>query len=289
MATDKMEVKEEIADVNADKTLNENNEAPIAPSKDEPMEEGEAPDAEDINSVLMLLNVMDKQIGGKGEIAEVPEQLKGSIKFLVEKLIFVRDLWEDPMWQSILDDMADQKEDGMTPSMEVAIARNIPVERLQQLADSEDYAGAQTSLADSLAQKKSAKEEDEMYKSNFDASQKAGEEYASEMGYNEDEKNALFQMVLDLFKVFGDGKLTKEEFAKVDKMRTFDTMKDELQGQINTNDPKEVLPDKSSLEASMVKTTAPKQASPNTPGMGSLNYGGADTDITQIGKRKRIR
>ncbi len=60
---------------------------------------------------------MDEQIGGKGGIAEIPDALRGSIKYLVDQLTFVKGLFEDPLWMSILDDLADQKEDGKTPSV----------------------------------------------------------------------------------------------------------------------------------------------------------------------------
>ena len=272
------------------KTPGEN--AETAPVEDKTVEQpSETLDAEEtIDEALIVLNAIDQTIGGKGEIAEIPAELRGSIKSLVENLVFVREMFEDPLWKSILDDMADQKEDGQTPSLEVAVARNIPLEKIQTLSESEDYAGIQGELASSLQAKKTSEEEDAAYEATFEDSKKAGEEYAAEMGYDEEERNELFQFVLDLFSVMADGKLTKEEFKKVDKMRNYDRDIEDMRSQITTTETKEVLPDKASVEASVTKAKETKPSGPvNTPGMGSMSaYDNATTDVTQIGKRKRI-
>lgn len=265
----------------------------IAPVMDETTEAaddtGEAPESEDISDIIALLNIMDQESGGTGEIQEVPAALKGSIKFLIDKLIFVRDMFEDPLWKKILDDMADQKEDGSIPSIEVAIARTIPLDKLQELADSEDYEGAQTGLADNLAKTKSMEDEDAMYEENFNQSQAAGEKYAARMGYDEERKNALFQKVLDLFRVMGDGKLTEKEFEEVDMMLNYKPDTEALRDQIGENpDPKEVLPDKASVEAAMTEGGKPIERPRSTgPGLESLSEFDVGVDVTDIGRRKR--
>ena len=280
-----------------DKTVIETGKTTEVPVKKEsataPMDESadgsvEAPEAKDIDDTLMLLNLMDKEIGGSGNIAEIPESLSGSIKYLIEKLVFVRDLFEDPIWKALLDDMADQKEDGQTPSVEVAIARNIPIEKITQLAESEDYESAQSGLSENLSMQKKAGEEDAEYEASFNESQKAGEEYAAEMGYDEARKNQLFQKVLDLFKVMSDGKLTKAEFAEVDKMLNYGPDTESLRNQLSEQGSKEVLPDKASVESTMSNKQTPQIAKPVGPGMGSMDaYNDTGVDLTQIGKRKR--
>lgn len=267
-------------------TAKETNKTDTALDEDKTAVGESAPDTEDIDEVLELLNIMDEEVGGKGGITNIPDEMRGSIGYLVDKLNFVRDLFEDPLWKSVMDDLADQKEDGKTPSVEVAIARTIPLEKLQELADTEDYEGAQSAVADNLAQTKAMEDEEAVYEANFNESQKAGEEYAADMGYDEEQKNELFQMVLDLFKIMGDGKLTKEEFEKVDKMRTFDTVTKDLQEQISTRDAKEVLPDQASMEATNI-TQPPKRETPtSTPGMASLGNLTGTTDFLKTGKNR---
>lgn len=283
------EIKKE--SVTDDKTLDTN--ASTAPVKDETIEQSpettDTLDAEDVDQVVMLLNIMDQEIGGKGEISKIPEEIRGSVGYLVDQLTFVRDLFSDPLWKSILDDMADQKEDGKTPSVEVAIARNIPLEKIQSITEGEDYEGVQNELSESLSAKKKTEEEDAGYEASFEATQKAGEEYAAEMGYDEDEKSKLFQQVLDLLKITADGKLTVEEFRQVDKMRNYDKDTEDLRSQIQSNDAKEVLPDKASVDAAAMKTQPKQKSNPsNGPGLSSMNaYNNVATDITQIGKRNR--
>jgi hypothetical protein len=274
------------------KTLDQNAETAPVKEKSEEATQGTsgAPDAEKaIDEALMVLNLVDKEVGGKGEIAEIPEELKNSLGYIIKQLVFVRDLFDDPLWKSILDDMADQKEDGKTPSVEVAIARNIPLEKIQGLAESEDYEGVQGELSSSLSAKKQSEEEEGEYEAGFEASKKAGDEYAAEMGYSEEEKSALFQFVLDLFQVMADGKLTVEEFKKVDKMRNYDTDTEDLRSQIPSKDAKEVLPDQASIDATIKTQPKETKTTPtNTPGLSSVNaYKDVVTDVTQVGSRKR--
>lgn len=272
-----IETKKEVT-VNDDKTpiVEVGKETTIAPVEEKPVvgEATEAPGAKDFSDVLMLLNIMDKEVGGKGMITELPEDLRGSIEYMAKALTFVKDRYDDPLYKDIMDDMFDQEEDGQTPSLEVAIARNISIERLQELADSEDYAGAQGDLADGIAAQAQTDEEDAQYDANFQASQQAGEEYATEMGYDEARKNQLFQEVMDLLTVFGDGVLTKDEFAKVDKILNYGPDTEALRNELSNQGSKEVLPDQASIDAatdSANQVPAPK-AKIDTPGLESLNY-----------------
>lgn len=260
-----------------------------APLEDKSVDQvSDSLDGEDIDDALVLLNIMDKEVGGKGEIAGIPEDMRSSIKYLVEKLVFVRDLFDDPLWKAILDDMADQKEDGKTPSVEVAIARNIPLEKIQTIAESEDYEGAQNELTSNLVSKKQAEEEDAQYEASFEESKKAGEAYAAEMGYDDAQKNELFQHVLDLFKIMADGKLTVNEFKQVDKMRNYDKDVEDLRSQIQPKEAKEVLPDKASVEAAITKKEVKPKNNANTPGIGSMGaYQNIGTDVTKVGSRRR--
>lgn len=284
------EVTDEKATVIQNKTPDKTN---VAPGKVKPTEGSTEPiDAEDIDYALMLLNIIDEEAGGKGEIAGIPDEMTASLKFLIEKLVFVREMFEDPMWKALMDDLSDQKEDGKTPSVEVAIARSIPMEKLQELADSEDYEGVQGELSEGLAMQAQTADEDAQYEANFLESQKAGEEYAAEMGYDETRKNALFQKVMDLLKIMGDGILTKAEFADVDKMLNYDTDTESLRAQLSSQDVKEVLPDQASVDATLsAKNNKTTPSVPTTgPGMGSISaYDDVNTNITDVGKRKRVR
>lgn len=265
-------------------------EATVAPVMDEPIVD--APEAEDLSDVISLLNLMDTNNGGKGAIADIPEDLRGSIKYLVGLLTGLKDLYEDPLYMAINDDLFDQREEGLTPSVEVAIARNIPLDRLQDLADSEDYEGTQSELTDGIAAGKQAVMDGKQDEANFELFQQAGQEYAAEMGYDEARTNELFQKVLDLLQVMGDGVLTKAEFAEVDKMLNYGPDTENLRSKLSAQTPKEVLPDQASIDATVTKTNqAPVRKAPvNAPGMASLAAYGEDTNakITGTGKRRRV-
>lgn len=280
---------EEIKDTVIEEKTPEQN-AEVAPVKDETTEQtSEVLDAEDIDDALVLLNIMDKEVGGTGEIAEIPEAMRNSIKYLVEKLVFVRDLFEDPLWKSILDDMADQKEDGKTPSVEVAIARNIPLEKIQTISESEEYDGVQDELTSSLANKKQMDEEDAALEVSFDESLKGLDEHATEMGYSEDEKNELANFAFEQYKVWADGKLVKDEWNKIDKMRNYDKDTADLRSQVRPKEAKEVLPDKASVEAAVAqKPIETKTKKPVTgPGLSSMGaYENVGTNYTQTGKNR---
>jgi len=249
----------------------------------------DAPDSGDIKDIIVLLNLFDKEVGGTGEIADVPAPLLGSIKFLVGKLSTVKDMFEDPLFKAIVDDMVDQAQDGKTPSMEVAVARNIPLSKLQELADSEDYESIQQELAEELDKSKQIGEEDAMYEANFAEFKKGIDAYCSEKKYDDTEKDALTKFILGIMKVFGDGKLTKNEVAQFDKMRNYDKDVEALNSQIGTApEAKEVLPDMSSVEPVQRQSPSAYSAPKNQPGMGSMEaYMNPVTDVTAIKGQNR--
>lgn len=228
----------------------------------------ETPDGEDFSTAIEVLNAIDKElVGGKGEISDIPEPMRGSIKMIVDQLVFLRDMYRDPLWKAIHDDMIDQKDDGKEPSVLVAFARNVPMEKFEALAENEDYMGAQDELANNMKMEEENKtkmaEEDAMFEEGFQASKAAGEEYAKEMGYDEAEKNELFQFMLDFYKILGDGKLTKDEWSKADKMRNYDKHMEDMRAQIPAEEePKPVLPDKPSVDTAAMATPR------TSPGMG---------------------
>jgi hypothetical protein len=236
--------------------------AEAAPVKEKPVETkapdtSDAPDEGDISNVISLLNEIQAITGGKGDITDIPENLRGVIKYVMEKMVALRDAFQDPLFKAVLDDMVDQQEDGKTPSLLVAVARNAPMEELQDLAENENYADVQGAVDERLAKDKSDAEAEETLAANFDESQAAGEEYAKEMGYDDAEKQDLFSMAMDWFSMLGDGKLTKDEWAKVDKMRNYDKDTEELRGQIPPEPVKEVVPDQATMEAAVREAPAP--------------------------------
>lgn len=267
-------------------------ETETAPVEDKTVETPEQTDTSDtIDEVLMILNIINETNGGSEQITEIPDNLQAPLQSLINDLKSVRVFFEDPLGEALIEDIKDQMEDGSTPSVEVAVARNIPIEKLQALAENEDYTGAQNELRSKLEADKMAMQQEADYESSFEESKAAGEAYAAEMGYNEEEKNALFQRVLDWIQVLADGKLTKEEFRKIDKGDNYDADIADLKSQIPTSETKEVLPDKASVEAAMqTKPKTQAQRSNSTPGMASIAnsvYNKPTTDYTKTGQRKR--
>lgn len=256
--------------------------AEVAPNKDQTTD---APDSGDISDIISLLNLLDKETGGKGEITDVPKSMLGSIKYLVDKLTTIKDIFADPLFAAILEDMVDQAEDGKTPSVQVAIARNVPLSSLQELADNEEYETIQDELAEELAKSKNIEDEDAKYEEGFGKSIEAGKKYAQTMGYDETEQNALFQFMLDMYKMLGDGILTEKEWSDADKLRNYDRDIADLKSQIKpASETKEVLPDKASIESAIQpKPTKQTQAPVNAPGMGSMAaYMNPTTDVTAV-------
>nr|WP_319265287.1 hypothetical protein [uncultured Draconibacterium sp.] len=256
-----------------------------APVEDKPApapEASEAPDGDDITNVVMLLNEFDKIAGGKGEITELPENIMGPVKFLVDKMVALRDAYYDPLFKAILDDMVDQQEDGMTPSVKVAVARTIPLEEIQQLADNEEYGAVQQGLADSKTAADEESKADEELFAKLDKSKENHAAYCSEMGYDEAESNALWEEYMTFLNAQADGEITKTEWQKFDKQRNYDPDMAALKAQLPQEPTKTVVPDKASVDTSRI--SQPKTA--NNKSTDAMAYAQQGTDYANVGKRK---
>lgn len=256
-------------------------EVSTAPVTDKPVgaAASDAPDEKDISDVIKLLNEIDSMNGGKGDISEIAPNLVGTVKFLLDKMIALRDAFQDPLFKSVLDDMVDQQEDGKTPSLLVAVARNAPMEELQGIADNENYADVQGAVDEQLANTKAASDAEEAMFGNFEESQKEGQAYADEMGYDETQSQKLFKTAMDWFSILGDGKITKKEWGDIDNMRNYKKDTEELRSQIPEAPVKEVMPDKDSIAATQAEKTNKKKTTPTnslerlgatTPGLGGF-------------------
>lgn len=253
----------------------------------EKSEASQLPDQKDIDDVLMILNEVDQTfLGGKGGITAIPDELHGSIKFLVEKMITIRDAFDDPLFKDILDDLLDQRQEGKTPSMLVAIARNVPMEELQNIADEEGYEDVQNAVSDRVAKEKEDKESEDKLYANFDESKKNIEDYASEMGYDEGRKQVLYKRIGKLRNIFADGLITKEEAGEIDKIDNYDSDMEMMKSKLPEKPVKTVLPDKASMDSQMTeaKQTLKQPPRNSLESMAQMNTG---VDVTEIGKRKR--
>lgn len=249
-----------------------------------------APDAEDISDIIGMLNEMAGISGEEEKISDVPKNMRGVIRFMIQKMIVMRDLFKDPLYKIILDDMADQAEDGKVPSVLVAFVRNVPRDEYEELADSEDYEGMQGRVGSQLNDMDSAKQSEDELLDKFNESQEAGKRFAKSMGYDDQEIVKLFEFAFEWFKILGDGVISENEWAKVDKMRNYDADVDALKQRMPKAPRKEVLPDKSSMGSASMPTrgtTAPT-ATNSIERMG-VGMASPTEDITQVGKRKFIK
>lgn len=264
-------------------------EVSAAPATDKPdgAAASDAPDEKDISDVIKLLNEIQTMNGGKGDIAEIAPNLVGTVKFLLDKMIALRDAFQDPLFKSVLDDMVDQQEDGKTPSLLVAVARNAPMEELQDLANNENYADVQGAVDEQLANTKADEDAEEVLFGNYEGSKKEGQAYADEMGYNEAEAQKLFKTVMDWISILGDGKITRKEWGEADNMRNYTKDTEALRSQIPEVPKKEVVPDKSSIAATMAETSPKKKtttARNSIEGMGATATGLGG--FGNVGKRR---
>ena len=252
--------------------------------------QGSAPDEEDISDIIGMLNEMSSITGeGEGGIKDVPAEMRPVIRFMIQKMVALRDLFKDPLFKIILDDMVDQAEDGKEPSALVAFVRNVPREEYEELADSEDYEGAQGRVSSQLSDMETAKQSESELLDKFNESQEAGKRFAKSMGYDDQEIVKLFSFAFEWFKILGDGVISENEWAKVDKMRNYDADVDALKQRMPQAPRKEVLPDKSSMASAQMPTrgiTAPA-ATNSIERMGAM--ASPAEDITQVGKRRFIK
>jgi hypothetical protein len=266
-------------------------QASAQPMPEDPnLAQGSAPDQEDISDIIGMLNEMAGISGGEEKISDVPQNMRGVIRFMIQKMIVMRDLFKDPLYKIILDDMADQAEDGKTPSLLVAFVRNVPRDEYEELADSEDYESAQGRVSSQLSDMDAAKQSEDELLDKFNESQEAGKRFAKSMGYDDQETVKLFGFAFEWFKILGDGVISENEWAKVDKMRNYDADVDALKRRMPQAPRKEVLPDKSSMASASIPTrgiTVPSATnSIERMGVGMAN---PTEDITQVGKRKFIK
>lgn len=266
-------------------------QASAQPMPEEPnLAQGSAPDQEDISDIIGMLNEMAGISGGEEKISDVPQNMRGVIRFMIQKMIVMRDLFKDPLYKIILDDMADQAEDGKTPSLLVAFVRNVPRDEYEELADSEDYESAQGRVSSQLSDMDTAKQSEDELLDKFNESQEAGKRFAKSMGYDEQEIVKLFGFAFEWFKILGDGVISENEWAKVDKMRNYDADVEALKQRMPQAPRKEVLPDKSSMGSAPMPTrgTAAPTATNSIERMGA-GMANPTEDITQVGKRKFIK
>ena len=267
------------------------NQASAQPMPEDPNAvQGSAPDEEDISDIIGMLNEMSSITGeGEGGIKDVPAEMRPVIRFMIQKMVALRDLFKDPLFKIILDDMVDQAEDGKEPSALVAFVRNVSRDEYEELADSEDYEGAQGRVSSQLSDMDTAKQSESELLDKFNESQEAGKRFAKSMGYDDQEIVKLFSFAFEWFKILGDGVISENEWAKVDKMRNYDADVDALKQRMPQAPRKEVLPDKSSMGSASMPTrgtTAPT-ATNSIERMGAM--ASPAEDITQVGKRRFIK
>lgn len=267
----------------------ENNGGQAAPVKDKSVNNpgaSDAPSLEELNSMVTTLNEFDKFIGNSGQISDVPEGLRPAIKFMIEKLYMWRNLYEDPYYKAVNEDMDDQIADGQEPSYLVAIARTIPLEELQKLADNEDYAPYQQAISDEKAAKAAEAKSDEELYSKFEQSQSNIEAYCEKMGYDDVEKEDFYKVINLWRDVFADGLISEQDCQRIDKERNYDTDMESLKKQIPSAPTKEVIPDKSSVDASKVQVPQTNQSGQNSIESILQSQG---TDWQNVGKRKFVK
>jgi len=252
------------------------------PEASEKNETSESPNEKDIDQVLMILNEVDQISGGKGSIAEIPIELHGPVKFLIEKMVTIRDAFADPLFKDVLDDMDEQRQGGQTPSLLVAVARNVPIEELQRVADEEGYEDVQNSVNDRVSKQKEDDDAETTLYGNFDKSKKAIDNYCKTNGYDDARKQKLYTRIAKLRDIFADGLVTEVEAAEIDKIDNYDSDIESLKAQVPAGGVKTVLPDKASIEETMSakKTPAPAQNSIQS----TANF--STPDYLNTGKRR---
>lgn len=262
-------------------------EEPKAPVGDEPLETEDSSSEDDIADTIDILNQFQQIIGRKDQITGLPKNLIPVIKFTIEKMVALRDLFKDPYYKQLIDEMIDQKEDGKTPSVLAAIAKVIPIDEIEELADSEDYESAYKGVESRLASEKEASEKESQMYAKFQESQNAGKSYCQKKKYDEAEMKELFSFALGWFKILGDGQISEKEWEQIDKLKNYDSDIESIKKQIPSAPVKEVLPDKSSMEESMMPRAEKPKASPSTM-IESLGVTMSEApDFSRIGRMKR--
>lgn len=238
-------------------------ETDVADSKPTDVEtETDALDKEDVDELLTLLNEINTAVGSEGAIGAIPDEMRGVTQAIVDKIVFLRNLYEDPTFEDILDDLAEQAELGETPSILVAVARTIPMEDIEAAADEENYSEIQSKVKGRIAERAENAAEEGRVLSNIDQTMQNLEQYASEQNYSDEEKDALMAEIKKMMGWFADGSISVEEFAEIDKKRNYDRDIEEVKSQIPPETKREVMPDAASM-AAMPQAPAPKKAKPS--------------------------
>jgi hypothetical protein len=205
---------------------------------------------------------------------------------MIDQMVGIREIFEDPDYKAILDDMIDQRADGVTPSVKVAIARNIPLEELGQIEDDENYSDVQNAVNGRAEKEKARMDEEVKLDMNIAESVKAEEEYIAEMGYNDEQAAEYHQYFMNLMKIVGDGVVTKKEHAEIDNGRNYSKDTDDLRSQIPADPTKVVMPDKDSIAATQSEKVAKKKTAPRN----SMESMGANTPtigaFENVGKKR---
>lgn len=264
------------------------NEQAAAAPVDKPVVDGEAApeiDGEDIDNLITILNEVDTAFDGKGGIKGIPEELKPVIKTIIEQMVGFREAFEDPLFKSILDDLLDQRTDGQTPSVLVAIARTIPFEELKQLDEGGDEGAIQDAVKGRVASEKQLFDDEVQFELKVEESLKNLEAYCDKMGYEGEAREEYKSDCMTLFEMFGDGVLDEGEFADIDRMRNYESDMEALKGQIPEAPKKEVIPDKASVEAQMTQTPQKQSGPRNMIETFGATMPGANSFL-ETGKRK---
>ena len=233
-------------------------------------------------NLLDVLNEINAIAGGKNQITSIQPDLVFVVNFLIEKLKTVSDLFEDPLWIDVQDDMHEQRQNGQVPSLLVAVARNVPMEELTKLADDENYEDVQNAVTDRVSKMKTDEDSEKTLYSNFDKSKKAIDAYCAKMGYDDARKQKLYARIAKLRDIFADGLVTENEVAEIDKIDNYDSDIASIKSQIPQGTTKTALPDKASIDESMAKTNAP--APVQQPSLSNSMSG--QPDYMNVGKRK---
>lgn len=269
------------------KTITDVNTDTTAPGMDksESGEQAATTDKNDISDVIDILKEIQSVTGGKGEITSIPPELLGIVRFLIEKMATLKNHFADPLFQAVLDDMVFQSEEGQTPSFLVAIARNVPMDELEAVADNENYGDVQKSVSDKITKEKEDGESEKELFDKFDKTKAEFEAYCQENSLSDEAKSALWGKTVMLMKIFGDGFISRKEFGEVDKMNNYDNDIAGLKKQLPEKPKKEVLPDKASIDAAI--NPVPAQKSQPRNAMETMAAMQPQTDVTEVGKRKR--
>lgn len=218
-------------------------EAPQAGEPSDQAGDSDIPDQEEIQSLIQFMNELDVAYEGKGDISEIPPNLVRVTKVILDKLSSLVTVFKDPVMKDIIDDLLNQRDEGKEPDVYLAIARTVPMDELEGVVDNENYDELQEATANRIKRRDDEMAASDALTENIEMSMKEFDAYCEEQNYDDTEKSELMATIDMLMSVFGDGKLTKDEYAKVDKMRNYDKDISSIKSDIPEEPVKEVLPE----------------------------------------------